>query len=122
MGRFEDRRCVPTAEGEGFDPSVPCGTHAFQACALDHYANPPDALVIPERNPCGQGLKILLGCIAMLHGIAKFGSALSEATSLRDKFRAKFLFKLFSLARSEPANGRKKYVDPKHKSERGDEI
>ncbi len=29
------------AEGEGFEPSVPFGTHAFQACALDHYANPP---------------------------------------------------------------------------------
>jgi hypothetical protein len=21
---------------EGFEPSVPCGTHAFQACSLDH--------------------------------------------------------------------------------------
>ena len=30
-----------SAEGEGFEPSVPCDTHAFQACALDHYANPP---------------------------------------------------------------------------------
>ncbi len=30
------------AEGEGFEPSIPCGMHAFQACALDHYANPPN--------------------------------------------------------------------------------
>jgi hypothetical protein len=29
------------AEGEGFEPSVPFGTHAFQACALDRYATPP---------------------------------------------------------------------------------
>ncbi len=29
------------AEGERFELSVPFGTHAFQACALDHYANPP---------------------------------------------------------------------------------
>ena len=29
------------AEGEGFEPSVPFDTHAFQACALDRYANPP---------------------------------------------------------------------------------
>lgn len=24
------------AEKEGFEPSVPCGTHAFQACQLNH--------------------------------------------------------------------------------------
>ena len=29
------------AESEGFEPSVPFVTHAFQACALDHYANSP---------------------------------------------------------------------------------
>lgn len=29
------------AEGMRFELMVPCGTHAFQACALDHYANPP---------------------------------------------------------------------------------
>src|SRR5665213_2353499 len=29
------------AEGKGFEPLIPCGIHAFQACALDHYANPP---------------------------------------------------------------------------------
>ena len=31
----------PVAEGERFELSIPCGMHAFQACALDHYANPP---------------------------------------------------------------------------------
>ena len=30
-----------TAEDEGFEPSVGCPTHAFQACALGRYANPP---------------------------------------------------------------------------------
>ena len=38
-----------SAEGEGFEPSVPCDTHAFQACALDHYANPPYRHSICER-------------------------------------------------------------------------
>ena len=33
------------AEDEGFEPSVGCPTHAFQACALGHYANPPVLLV-----------------------------------------------------------------------------
>ena len=32
------------AEDEGFEPSVGFPTHAFQACALGHYANPPIAL------------------------------------------------------------------------------
>ncbi len=29
------------AEGVGFEPTVPFGTHAFQACALGHYATLP---------------------------------------------------------------------------------
>ena len=29
------------AESKGFEPLIPCGIHAFQACALDHYANSP---------------------------------------------------------------------------------
>lgn len=29
------------AEGAGFEPAIPCGTHAFQACALGHYATLP---------------------------------------------------------------------------------
>src|SRR5580704_5732360 len=42
--------CVPYfAEGERFELSVPCDTHAFQACALDHYANPPILRSIPAR-------------------------------------------------------------------------
>ena len=30
-----------SAEDEGFEPSVGHPTHAFQACALGRYANPP---------------------------------------------------------------------------------
>jgi hypothetical protein len=30
-----------TAEDEGFEPSIGFPIHAFQACALGHYANPP---------------------------------------------------------------------------------
>ncbi len=29
------------AEREGVEPSIPCGMHAFQACALGHYATSP---------------------------------------------------------------------------------
>ena len=29
------------AERQGFEPWVPFGTHAFQACALDRYATSP---------------------------------------------------------------------------------
>ena len=40
-----------SAEGERFELSVGFPTHAFQACALDHYANPPSSAVyaIPNR-------------------------------------------------------------------------
>ena len=30
-----------TADGEGFEPSVPCGTHAFQACTIDRSVTHP---------------------------------------------------------------------------------
>src|SRR5436853_1834679 len=30
------------ADGEGFEPSVPFGTHAFQACTIDHSVTHPD--------------------------------------------------------------------------------
>jgi hypothetical protein len=33
--------CVSMAERVGFEPTVPCGTHAFQACALSHSAISP---------------------------------------------------------------------------------
>jgi hypothetical protein len=33
---------VKRAEDEGFEPSVGFPTHAFQACALGRYANPPE--------------------------------------------------------------------------------
>ena len=33
--------CVAMAEDEGFEPSKGCPLHAFQACALGRYANPP---------------------------------------------------------------------------------
>jgi hypothetical protein len=32
---------VTMAERVGFEPTVPCGTHAFQACALSHSAISP---------------------------------------------------------------------------------
>jgi hypothetical protein len=36
------------AEEERFELSVPCGTLAFQASALDHYATPPGSGIAPE--------------------------------------------------------------------------
>ena len=33
---------VKRAEDEGFEPSKGCPLHAFQACALGRYANPPN--------------------------------------------------------------------------------
>ena len=33
---------VKLAEDEGFEPSIGCPIHAFQACALGRYANPPE--------------------------------------------------------------------------------
>ena len=52
------------AEDEGFEPSVGHPTHAFQACALGRYANPPVLLTrlkgigatyydLPLDPPCG---------------------------------------------------------------------
>ena len=40
------------AEGKGFEPLIPCGIHAFQACALDHYANLPKQSIAqkPQAN------------------------------------------------------------------------
>ena len=37
----QDSGLTDMAEDEGFEPSVGCPTHAFQACALGRYANPP---------------------------------------------------------------------------------
>jgi hypothetical protein len=34
------------AERERFELSVPCDTHAFQACALDHYATSPRGIMV----------------------------------------------------------------------------
>lgn len=37
----------------GFEPTVPCGTHPFQGCAIDHSANPPVAVIITiSRGNC----------------------------------------------------------------------
>src|SRR5450631_2557337 len=37
----ESRGHRPSAEDAGFEPARSCPLHAFQACALGHYANPP---------------------------------------------------------------------------------
>lgn len=35
--------CLAVADGQGFEPWLPFGKHAFQACALDHSATHPIA-------------------------------------------------------------------------------
>ncbi len=39
------------AENEGFEPSIGFPIHAFQACALDRYANSPTSRVPPKLVP-----------------------------------------------------------------------
>ena len=34
-------RCRAMAERQGFEPWIPCGIHAFQACAFSHSAISP---------------------------------------------------------------------------------
>ena len=40
------------AEPEGFEPSIGCPIHAFQACAIDHSATAPRAVssAVPPRD------------------------------------------------------------------------
>ena len=38
-----NRRTLGVADGGGFEPPLPCGKHAFQACAIDHSATHPSA-------------------------------------------------------------------------------
>ena len=45
--------CFISAEAGGFEPPVPCGTPAFQAGALDHYATPPELRGLLCRAPLG---------------------------------------------------------------------
>ena len=46
---------IRLADGEGFEPSVPCGTHAFQACTIDHSVTHPkdrqcNRVLVPFQN------------------------------------------------------------------------
>jgi hypothetical protein len=46
------------AERQGFEPWIPCGIHAFQACALSHSAISPGRGVFPE---CSTGPRLHSG-------------------------------------------------------------
>ena len=56
FGVFEIEHMAILAEDEGFEPAVGCPTHAFQACALGRYANPPALRREPQR-PKGSGVQ-----------------------------------------------------------------
>src|SRR3989338_11256106 len=48
------------AEGERFELSIPCGIHAFQACALGHYATLPyfgDGRIADIILPCNSTIQ-----------------------------------------------------------------
>ena len=47
------------AEDEGFEPSIGFPIHAFQACALGRYANPPALRREPQRAK-GSGAAVAL--------------------------------------------------------------
>jgi hypothetical protein len=38
------------ADGAGFEPAVPCGTHAFQACPIDRSGTHPDEVRILDSD------------------------------------------------------------------------
>src|ERR1700722_12292763 len=54
----QDRSWKSTiSDGEGFEPSVPCGTHAFQACPIDRSGtHPGQACDIPASEEYFQPL------------------------------------------------------------------
>ncbi len=43
------RTVLLMAERERFELSIPCGMHAFQACALGHYATSPCGVLLNRR-------------------------------------------------------------------------
>ena len=49
-GQMNERRTM--AEGVGFEPTVTCATHAFQACRFGRSRTPPGAKKLPQ--PDGQ--------------------------------------------------------------------
>ena len=51
--------CSEMADGEGFEPSVPCGTHAFQACPIDRSGTHPGQAA---NTPAFEGWFQLLFC------------------------------------------------------------
>ena len=59
-GILRRRKCCafPRAEDEGFEPSKGCPLHAFQACALGRYANPPARLFSLECLTCLSGPRV----------------------------------------------------------------
>ena len=63
MGRVEcSAGCnAKVAERQGFEPWIPCGIHAFQACALSHSAISPRSANLYESTtgtgPRGDGLR-----------------------------------------------------------------
>ena len=105
-----------------FELTMPCGMPPFQGGGINHYPTPPTVLVIPERNLCAQGLEILRGYAAALHGCAETYTLLLEALPLYHEFGAQLLFKLLRFTRCEPAEGCEDDVCGEHEAECEDEI
>jgi hypothetical protein len=57
-GEVSSLPSAKVADGEGFEPSVHCCTHAFQACAIDHSATHPERISsvnTDRRGPASRG-------------------------------------------------------------------
>jgi hypothetical protein len=52
--RVKREPLAEVADGEGFEPPLPCGKHAFQACAFDHSATHPELTLHRFRAADGQ--------------------------------------------------------------------
>jgi hypothetical protein len=48
------------AERQGFEPWIPCGIHAFQACAFSHSAISPHWLDSLQSNTSAKGFALVV--------------------------------------------------------------
>src|SRR5262245_8164590 len=53
LGTVQEARSAPVAERGGFEPPVPFGTHAFQACTFNHSVTAPRAGLTAARRRLG---------------------------------------------------------------------
>jgi hypothetical protein len=67
---------LETAEDEGFEPSIGFPIHAFQACALGRYANPPGNNL--SLDCCGRTLSVVLTMIHRRSSVRHYRAELPQ--------------------------------------------